>query len=155
MYAAARPRWTQRATASGSGRVLTSWNGGRQRRARGAIFDPLTDSFSVTAPSSHPGGYHGGGVLLANGWVLLVPGQNGDLVDCRIWDPEEDTYVPVADFVTPPAIGQAAYVGGCALPDGRVVFTPYLSRHLVVWEPGLGACFGRDVALSGFWNRWP
>lgn len=64
------------------------------------VFDPLTDSCSVTTPASHPGGYHCGGALLAGGRVLL--GQNGDLVDCRIWD------------------------------------------------PGLGAAYGRDIALSGF-----
>jgi hypothetical protein len=54
-----------------------------------------------------------------------------------------------------PAIRLGAYLGGCVLPDGRVVFTPWFSRHLVVWEPGLGASNGRDIALAGFWNHWP
>ncbi|MFN8463957.1 MAG: hypothetical protein U0X20_00340 [Caldilineaceae bacterium] len=119
------------------------------------IFDPATDSGSITTPPSHPGGYHAGGALLADGRVLLLPGQNGDLVDSRIWDPAADTYVPVPEFVPVPPIGQAAYQGGCVLPDGRVVFTPWSSRHLVVWEPGLDASYGRDVALAGFWNRRP
>ena len=44
------------------------------------------------------------------------------------------------------------WVGACS-PDGRVVFTPWYSRHLVVWEPGLGAAYGRDVALAAFWNH--
>ncbi|MFN8469498.1 MAG: hypothetical protein U0X20_28345 [Caldilineaceae bacterium] len=40
-------------------------------------------------------------------------------------------------------------------PDGRVVFTHWYSQRLVVWEPGLGASYGRDVALAAFWNRRP
>ncbi|MFO1130393.1 MAG: hypothetical protein U1E16_00045 [Hyphomicrobiales bacterium] len=134
------------------GRVLLPISYGEGKTV---IFDPETDSCPVTTPPSHPGGYHAGGALLADGRVLVVAGQNGDLVDCRIWDPADDTYAPVQEFLPVPAIGQGAYAGGCVLPAGRVVFTPWYSRHLVVWEPGLGASFGRDVALSGFWNRWP
>lgn len=62
---------------------------------------------------------------------------------------------PAAELAALPALGQGAYQGGCVLPDGRVVFTPWLSRHLVMWEPGLGAAYGRDVALAGFWNHRP
>ena len=87
--------------------------------------------------------------------MLLLPGQNGDLVDCRIWDPATDTYASAPELAALPATGQGAYQGGCVLPDGRVVFTPYYSRHLVVWEPGLGATYGRDVALAAFWNHRP
>ena len=87
--------------------------------------------------------------------MLLLPGQNGDLVDCRIWDPVADTYVSAPELAALPAVGQGAYQGGCVLPDGRVVFTPWYSRHLVVWEPGLRAACGRDIALAGFWNRRP
>jgi hypothetical protein len=36
-----------------------------------------------------------------------------------------------------------------------LVLCPYDSRNLVVWDPGLGVAFGRDVALSGFWNHRP
>lgn len=127
-----------------------SWGEGKT-----VIFDPASDTIAVTAPPSHPGGYQWRRRPLADGRVLLLPGQNGDLVDCRIWDAEVDTYGAAPELVGVPAIGQGAYAGGCVLGDGRVVFAPYYSRHLVVWEPGLGACFGRDVALSGFWNRWP
>ena len=119
------------------------------------IFDPRTDTCSVTTPPSHPGGYHCGGALLADGRVLLLPGQNGDLVDARIWDPEMDTYATVPELAALPAVGQGAYLGGCVLGEGRVVFTPYYARHLVVWEPGLGATYGRDIALAAFWNRRP
>lgn len=125
------------------------------RQRHDGDFDPATDSWSATTPPSHPGGYHAGGVLLADGRVLLVPGQNGDLVDCRIWDPAADTYAAVPDLNGVSAIGQAAYLGGCVLVDGRVVFAPYYGRHLVSWEPGLGASYGRDIALAAFWNHRP
>ncbi len=87
--------------------------------------------------------------------MLLLPGQYGDLVDCRIWDPATGTYAAPTELVTLPAAGQGAYLGGCVLPDGRVVFTPWYSRHLVVWDPGLGAAYGRDIALAAFWNHRP
>ena len=64
-------------------------------------------------------------------------------------------YGPVAELAALPAVGQGTYQGGCVLPDGRVVFTSWYSRHLVVWEPGLGATYGRDIALAAFWNHRP
>ncbi len=75
------------------------------------IFDPATDSCSVTMPPSHPGGYHAGGALLADGRVLLLPGMNGDLVDCRIWDPATDTYALAPDLNAVPGIGQGRVPG--------------------------------------------
>jgi hypothetical protein len=42
---------------------------------------------------------------------------------------------------------QQSYAGGLTLPDGRVLCVPYNSRDLVVWDPGCGVAFGRDVAL--------
>ena len=87
--------------------------------------------------------------------MLLLPGLTADLVDCRIWDPATDTYTLAPELAGVGRIGQGAYLGGCVLADGRVVFTPWYSRHLVVWEPGLGAAYGRDVALAAFWNHRP
>jgi hypothetical protein len=72
-----------------------------------------------------------------------------------IFDPLTDTYVPVSDLNALPSIGQGAYLGGCVLVDGRVVFAPYYGRDLVSWQPGLGAAYRRDIALAGFWNRRP
>ncbi len=71
------------------GRVLLPINYGEGRTV---IFDPLTDTITVTAPPSAAGMF-GGGALLADGSVLLLPGVNSDLMDCRIWEPETDTYV--------------------------------------------------------------
>ncbi|MFN8464556.1 MAG: hypothetical protein U0X20_03360 [Caldilineaceae bacterium] len=133
------------------GRVLLPINFGLGKTA---IFDPTTETISVTTPSSAAGGF-AGGALLADGTVLLLPGTYGDLLECRIWNPATDTYTPAPELATVPASALGAYLSGCVLPDGRVVFTPWYSRHLVVWEPGLGASFGRDSALSGFWNHWP
>jgi hypothetical protein len=113
--------------------------------AQAYIYDPELDRL---VPA-------GEAVLLGDGRVLLLPGVNGDLVDCRLWDPVTDTYTSVSDLNALPAIGQGAYLGGCVLPDGRVVFAPWYSRHLVVWEPGLGVAYGRDVALAAFWNHRP
>jgi hypothetical protein len=45
------------------------------------------------------------------------------------------------------------YAGGVGLPDGRVLFFPRKERDLVVWDPGCGGGFGRDVTLGGFWNK--
>jgi hypothetical protein len=89
--------------------------------------------------------------------VLLLPQpSNGPLADSRIFDPAAGTYAQA------PVLGAAdeAYPtgnfwGGTVLPDGRVVLCPYDSRNLLVWDPGLGVAFGRDVALSGFWNHRP
>jgi hypothetical protein len=134
------------------GRVLLPLGYGEGKTV---IFDPATGTCSVTTPPTHPGGYHGGGALLADGRVLLLPGQNGEMVDCRLWEPAADTYAQVAELAALPSVVQGAYLGGCVLADGRVVFTPYYARDLVVWEPGLGASYGRDVALAGFWNRRP
>jgi hypothetical protein len=86
---------------------------------------------------------------------VLLPGTYSDLLDCRIWDPATDTYVAPPELSTVPALALGAYLGGCVIGDGRVVFTPWYSRHLVVWEPGLGAVYGRDIALAAFWNRRP
>ncbi len=116
---------------------------------------------------------YSGCTLLADGRVLLVPCSATSLL---IYDPRSDTIrtsaavtppelqqglggascgsgVLLADGRALPAVGPGAYLGGCVLPDGRVVFTPYYARHLVVWEPGLGAAYGRDVALAAFWNH--
>ena len=136
----------------GDGRVLITLSSGSGMTV---IFDPATDTCSVTTPPSHPGGYHAGGALLADGRVLVVPGINGDLVDCRVWDPVTDTYAMVAELAALAAVGQGAYLGGCVLVDGRVVFAPYYGRNLVMWEPGLGAAYGRDIALAAFWNHRP
>ena len=133
------------------GRVLLPINFGLGKTM---IFDPTTDTITVTMPASATGGF-AGGALLADGTVLLLPGTYSDLLECRIWEPATDTYTPAPELASVPALGLGAYLGGCVLPDGRVVFTPWYSRHLVVWEPGLGASFGRDVVLSGFWNRRP
>jgi hypothetical protein len=95
---------------------------------------------------SAAGGF-AGGALLADGTVLLLPGTYGDMVDCRIWDPAMDTYTPAPELSSLPAAGQGAYMGGCVLADGRVVFVPWYGRDLVVWEPGLGQRMG------GMW-RW-
>jgi len=94
-------------------------------------------------------------MLLADGRVLLVPGSTGDLVDCRIWDPATDVYLDVPELSTQTALGPGAYLGGCVLVDGRVVFAPYYGRNLVSWDPGLGATYGRDIALAAFWNHRP
>jgi hypothetical protein len=45
------------------------------------------------------------------------------------------------------------YAGGVGLADGRVVFCPRKARDLAVWDAGCGTGFGRDVMLSGFWNK--
>ena len=100
-------------------------------------------------------GEGGGGVLLADGRVLLLPGTYSDLLECRIWDPATDAYTAAPELAEVPAIGLGAYLGGCVIPDGRMVFTPWYSRHLVVGKPGLGVSYGRDIALAGFWNRRP
>jgi hypothetical protein len=133
------------------GRVLLPVNFGPGKTV---IFNPATDTISVTTPPSAAGGF-AGGALLADGTVLLLPGTYADLLGCQIWDPATDTYAAAPGPADVPALGLGAYLGGCVLPDGRVVFTPWYSRHLVVWEPGLGAAYGRDVALAAFWNRWP
>ena len=133
------------------GRVLLPINFGLGKTV---LFDPATDTISVTTPPSAAGGF-AGGALLADGTVLLLPGTYSDLLECRIWEPASDTYTPAPELATVPALGLGAYLGGCVIPDGRVVFTPWYSRCLVVWEPGLGASFGRDIALSGFWNHQP
>ena len=133
------------------GRVLLPINFGLGKTL---IFDPATDTIAVTTPASAAGGF-AGGALLANGTVLLLPGTYGDLLECRIWDPATDMYTAAPELATVPALALGAYLGGCVLPDGRVVFTPWYSRKLVVWEPGLGAAFGRDIALAAFWNHRP
>ena len=81
-------------------------------------------------------------------YELLVAEGN-----CRLWDAETDSYAPVAELAALVAVGQGAYLGGCVLPNGRVVFTPYYSRHLVMWDPELGVAYGRDIALAAFWNH--
>ncbi len=134
------------------GRVLMSLNYGLGATV---IFDPSTDTISVTTPASHPGGYHCGALLLANGRVLMRPGQLSNLWDCRIWDPATDTYTALPKMLEIPPEGQDWYRGGCVLPDGRVVFAPWCGRNLVVWDPGLGAAYGRDIALAAFWNHQP
>jgi hypothetical protein len=133
------------------GRVLLPVNFGLGKTV---LFDPAADTICVTTPPSAAGGF-AGGALLADGTVLLLPGAYGDLLECRIWEPAADVYTPAPELATVPALGLGAYLGGCVIPDGRVVLTPWYSRHLVVWEPGLGAAYGRDVALAGFWNHWP
>ena len=62
---------------------------------------------------------------------------------------ETNTYAPVAELLAMPRIGELSYAGGVGLPDGRVVFCPRKARDLVVWDPGLGVAFGRDIALAG------
>ncbi len=123
--------------------------------AQTAIFDPSTDTFHVEAADPVAVGGWGGGALLADGTVLLLPGTYSELRDCRIYNPATNTYgVPSALAAVAPA-AQGVFAGGAVLQDGRVVFNPWFARDLVVWEPGLGVAFGRDVALSGFWNHRP
>ena len=63
--------------------------------------------------------------------------------------------MPAPELSSQPALVQGAYLGGCVLVDGRVVFAPYYGRNLVSWAPGLGAAYGRDIALAAFWNHRP
>ena len=56
--------------------------------------------------------------------MLLLPGLYSDLMECRIWDPATDTYTLAPELAGVPTIGQGAYLGGCGLGDGRVVFAP-------------------------------
>jgi hypothetical protein len=119
------------------------------------IFDPATDSCTVaTAATGGAGGWRGG-ALLADGRVLLLPGTYSDLPDCRIFDPGDGSYDLAPELSSLAAAGLGMYAGGCVLPNGRVVFVPWYARHLVVWEPGLGAAYGRDIALAAFWNHRP
>ena len=135
------------------GRVfLVSYSGGT---VFNVFFDPATDSLRVEAPAGYvPGGWRCG-LLLANGMVLLLPGMYGGWEDCRIFDPATGKYAQAPELAAVAPAEIQAYGGGAVLPDGRVVLCPYECRNLVVWDPGLGVAFGRDVALSGFWNHQP
>ena len=115
------------------------------------LFDPASDSCTVL-PVGTLGLNWRGGVLLADGRVLLLP-YNCEMADACVWDGETNTYAPVAELLAMPRIGELGYAGGVGLPDGQVVFCPRRARDLVVWDPGCGGGFGRDVALSGFWNK--
>ncbi len=81
------------------------------------------------------------GCCWRTGGCCWCPGTNGDLVDCRVWDPATDTYTPVPDLNALPSIGQGAYLGGCVLVDGRVVFAPYYGAQ----PGGVGAWVGGGV----------
>ena len=106
------------------------------------IFDPATDSCSVTTPGVRAAGGWRGGALLADGRVLLLPGTYG-----RTWwtagsGIRRRTRMRLApELAALAAVGQGAYLGGCVLPDGRVVFAP------CVWpQPGgVGAWAGGGV----------
>lgn len=47
-------------------------------------------------------------------------------------------------------VDQGAYIGGCSLPDDRVVFVRGLGHNLVVWEPGLGLHTGVTLRSQRF-----
>jgi hypothetical protein len=118
--------------------------------AKAWVFDPATGSFAV---------YEGlgfglsatGAVLLADGRAALLPGQWG-VAEMQIFDPATGGYTTVPELLACPAESMA-YAGGIGLPDGRVVIAPRSGRDLLVWDPGCGVGYGRDVCLSGFWNR--
>ena len=59
------------------------------------------------APMSHQP------ALSALGSVLLLPGVNSDLMECRLWDPAADAYVAAPELADVPATVQGAYAGGC------------------------------------------
>ncbi len=126
------------------GRVLLPIDYGRGMTV---LFDPATDTFSVTTPPSAAGCFSGG-ALLADGPVLLLPGLYWDLLDCRIWDPATDTYTLAPELAAVAGIGQGAYLGGCVLPDGHVVSgccsRVALGKVRIVWKlhgcPIAGVC---------------
>ncbi len=110
------------------------------------IFDPATDTFSVTTPPSAAGCFSGG-ALLADGTVLLLPGLNSDLLECRIWDPATDTYTPAPELAAVPAIGQGAYwAGACCRMGGWCLRR---GTHGTWWCGSRG--WGRS--MGGMW-RW-
>jgi hypothetical protein len=114
------------------------------------IFDPAARTFQVRDGGGAYSGFWNGGVLLPNGTVITLPGE-APLPEVRVFDPGDGSYAPVSELSTV-GPGTWDYFGGVTLPDGRVVFTPKLARDLLVWDPGCGVGFGRDVGLSGFWN---
>jgi streptogramin lyase len=118
--------------------------------AKAWLFDPQTGSFIV-----HEGPGYGlsatGAVLLPDGRAAILPGQWG-VADMQIFDPLTGGYTTVPELLACPA--QALeYAGGVSLPDGRVVLAPHSGRDLLVWDPGCGVGYGRDVCLSAFWNK--
>merc|ERR1711939_892155 len=77
-------------------------------------------------------GYQGG-VLLPDGRVVLVPGNNANTIG--LYDPSIDT------FKAGPHVGSGGnkhthmYRGGVLLPDGRVVFAPGHTKTVGLYDP--------------------
>jgi hypothetical protein len=115
------------------------------------IFDPSTDSLTFSQGPEPPWTWRGG-VLLPDGRVLLLPLMAG-ASSAATWDPETNSYEMVAELAPLERLGAGVFAGGVGLPDGRVVLCPMVTRDLVVWDPGCGVGLGRDICLSGFWNK--
>jgi hypothetical protein len=128
------------------GRVFLAPNGA----AKAWLFNPPTDSFAVHEGTGY-GLCAGGAVLLPDGRAATLPGI-ASVGEMRIFDPATGSYAEAPELLA--CLAQPMeYAGGASLPDGRVVLSPRTGRDLLVWDPGSGGGYGRDVCLSGFWNR--
>jgi hypothetical protein len=118
--------------------------------AKAWLFDPPTESFTVYEGIGY-GLCAGGAVLLPDGRAATLPGI-ASVGEMRIFDPATGSYAEAPELLACPA-QSLAYAGGVSLPDGRVALSPCTARDLLVWDPGCGVGYGRDVCLSGFWNK--
>lgn len=119
------------ATALQDGRVLITGGGGGdllfpQGEVECELFDPLTRTFSPTAPLGEPRTTHTA-TRLQDGRVLLVGGADsaGVVSDtCEIYDPATDTWSPAASMF----FGRVGHTA-TLLNDGRVLVTGGLATY--------------------------
>jgi N-acetylneuraminic acid mutarotase len=120
------PRWGHTATLLRNGKVLIV--GGNQGPgdeleplSSAELYDPRTNSWSLTAPMHTPRAFHSA-TLLADGRVLVAGGHTfwgdagGTLVSTELYDPVSDSWSRGPDMKTPRAQHAAVL-----LADGRLL----------------------------------
>ena len=105
----------------------------------GLVFDPATETYSVTSPP-HVRRSAPGLALLQDGRVLVIGGADVDnslapVAECEIYDPTSDTWSLTGNLGSP-----AENVLGCAvsLADGRVWCLPSDSVLAWIYDPDNG-----------------
>jgi len=94
--------------------------------AKGAVYDPVSDSAKLTTGDSTTG--FAGGVLLRNGKVFCVPYTANK---AQVYDPATELFTDVTGVFP----GGEAFIGGVLLPSGKVFCVPLSSKTAAIYDP--------------------
>ena len=135
-------RWKHTATLLPDGRVLVTggWNGGELASAE--LYDPASETWSVTAGPMATARYHHLATLLPSGRVLIAGGFN--LASAELFSPATGTFSPTGSAALPIGFEGSATL----LPNGRVLVLPGF------FPPGPGTSTVYDPAANS-WTSGP